>query len=110
MWLGVVLVAIAGVASVFMVRFLVALLRESSPSVCYWVVPELVDDDDAGKRPVALRPGVIGLALVAEYVVFAFGVLCVGIGHRVVEGLVDEPDVTALLGHDGQDRCHVPPG
>ena len=51
MWLGVVLVAIAGVASVFMVRFLVALLRERSPSVCYWVVPELVDDDDAAAQP-----------------------------------------------------------
>jgi hypothetical protein len=39
MWaaLMVAAVALAGVA--FMLRFLVALLREAAPSVCYWVVP-----------------------------------------------------------------------
>jgi hypothetical protein len=34
---GIAAIAWAGVA--FMLRFLVALLREGAPSVCYWVVP-----------------------------------------------------------------------
>jgi hypothetical protein len=40
MWLAVVLIAITCGGTVFMVRFLVALLREGAPSVCYWVIPE----------------------------------------------------------------------
>ena len=28
-----------GFGTAFMVRFLIALLREGSPSVCYWVIP-----------------------------------------------------------------------
>lgn len=39
MWAAWVVVAIALAATAFMLRFLIALLRESSPSVCYWVVP-----------------------------------------------------------------------
>jgi len=34
-----VVAAIALAAAAFMLRFLVALLHESTPSVCYWVVP-----------------------------------------------------------------------
>ena len=39
MWAAWVIAAIASAAAAFMLRFLVALLRESAPSVCYWVVP-----------------------------------------------------------------------
>jgi hypothetical protein len=39
MWAAWVIAAIALAAAAFMLRFLVALLRESAPSVCYWVVP-----------------------------------------------------------------------
>jgi hypothetical protein len=39
MWAGRVVAAIALVAVSFMLRFLLALLREGAPSVCYWVVP-----------------------------------------------------------------------
>jgi hypothetical protein len=39
MWAAWVIAAIACGAAAFMVRFLVALLRESAPSVCYWVAP-----------------------------------------------------------------------
>jgi hypothetical protein len=39
MWAAWVVTAIDLVAVVFMVRFLIALLREGAPSVCYWVVP-----------------------------------------------------------------------
>jgi hypothetical protein len=30
---------VGGFGTAFMVRFLIALLREGSPSVCYWVIP-----------------------------------------------------------------------
>src|SRR5258708_3771614 len=35
----VVVAGIALAAAAFMLRFLIALLREGAPSVCYWVVP-----------------------------------------------------------------------
>jgi hypothetical protein len=39
MWPAWILAAIALAGASFMVRFLVALLREGAPSTCYWVVP-----------------------------------------------------------------------
>lgn len=39
MWAALIVTAIASAATAFMLRFLVAMLRESAPSVCYWVVP-----------------------------------------------------------------------
>ena len=39
MWAAWIVAAIALAATVFMLMFLIALLRESAPSVCYWVVP-----------------------------------------------------------------------
>jgi hypothetical protein len=39
MWAAWVIAAIACAAATFMGRFLVALLREGAPSVCYWVAP-----------------------------------------------------------------------
>ncbi|MGA8623031.1 MAG: hypothetical protein WB660_31465 [Candidatus Sulfotelmatobacter sp.] len=39
MWAAGVIAAIALGAAAFMVSFLMALLREVAPSVCYWVVP-----------------------------------------------------------------------
>lgn len=39
MWAGTVVAAIALAAAAFMLRFLIGLLRESAPSVCYWVGP-----------------------------------------------------------------------
>ncbi len=39
MWAAWVVAAIALAAAAFMLRFLMALLREGAPSVCYWVVP-----------------------------------------------------------------------
>ena len=39
MWAAWVVAAIGLAAAAFMLRFLIALLRESAPSVCYWVVP-----------------------------------------------------------------------
>jgi hypothetical protein len=39
MWAGWGIAAIALAAAAFMLRFLIALLREGAPSVCYWVVP-----------------------------------------------------------------------
>jgi len=39
MWAVWVVAAIALAACVFMLRFLIALLREGTPSVCYWVAP-----------------------------------------------------------------------
>lgn len=38
MWAASVVAAIALAATAFMLRFLIALLRESAPSVCYWLV------------------------------------------------------------------------
>ena len=40
MWTAWVVAAIALAGAAFMLRFLMALLREGPPSVCYWVVPE----------------------------------------------------------------------
>ncbi len=39
MWPAWVIAAIALAGAAFMLRFLMALLREGAPSVCYWVVP-----------------------------------------------------------------------
>jgi hypothetical protein len=39
MWAVSVVAAIALAGFVFMLRFLIALLREGTPSVCYWVAP-----------------------------------------------------------------------
>ena len=39
MWAPWVVAGIALAAAAFMLRFLIALLREGAPSVCYWVVP-----------------------------------------------------------------------
>ena len=39
MWVAVTFAAIAVTGTAFMVWFLLALLRERAPSVCYWVVP-----------------------------------------------------------------------
>jgi len=39
MWAAWVVAAIALAGAAFMLRFLMALLREGPPSVCYWVVP-----------------------------------------------------------------------
>jgi hypothetical protein len=39
MWAAWVVAAIALAASAFMLRFLIALLSEGAPSICYWVVP-----------------------------------------------------------------------
>ncbi|HWY22740.1 MAG TPA: hypothetical protein VNX26_16045 [Candidatus Acidoferrum sp.] len=39
MWAAWVVAAIALAAATFMLRFLIALLREGAPTVCYWIVP-----------------------------------------------------------------------
>jgi hypothetical protein len=39
MWAALIVTAITSAATAFMLRFLIALLREGAPSVCYWVVP-----------------------------------------------------------------------
>jgi len=39
MWAALMVAAVALAGAAFMLRFLVALLREGAPSVCYWVVP-----------------------------------------------------------------------
>jgi hypothetical protein len=39
MWVAVTFVAIALTGTVFLLWFLFALLRESAPSTCYWIVP-----------------------------------------------------------------------
>jgi hypothetical protein len=39
MWAAWVVATIALAGAAFMLRFLMALLREGPPSVCYWVVP-----------------------------------------------------------------------
>ena len=39
MWAAWVVAAIALAAAAFMLSFLMALLREGAPSVCYWMVP-----------------------------------------------------------------------
>ncbi len=48
MWPTFALAVIAGVGTVFMVRFLIALLQEGAPSVCYWVVPARLDSQKQG--------------------------------------------------------------
>jgi hypothetical protein len=39
MWAAWIIAAIAWAGAAFMLRFLMGLLREGAPSVCYWVVP-----------------------------------------------------------------------
>ena len=39
MWAAWAVAAIALAATAFMLRFLIALLSENAPSVCYWLVP-----------------------------------------------------------------------
>jgi hypothetical protein len=68
MWAACVVAAIALSAAAFMLTFLVALLREGAPSVCYWVVPVRREAQLENKRyvrkesesvlvPLNLRPG-----------------------------------------------------
>jgi hypothetical protein len=45
MWAGWVVAAIALAGAAFMLRFLIALLREGAPSVCYCVVPVFPDPE-----------------------------------------------------------------
>ncbi len=45
MWEAWMVAAIALVAAAFMLRFLIALLREGAPAVCYWVVAARRDPD-----------------------------------------------------------------
>jgi hypothetical protein len=39
MWVAWVVAGIALAAAAFMIRFLIALLREKAPSVSYWIIP-----------------------------------------------------------------------
>jgi hypothetical protein len=39
MWAALVVAAVALAALAFMLMFLIALLRDGAPSVCYWAVP-----------------------------------------------------------------------
>jgi len=48
MWAAWIVAAISLGATAFMLRFLVALLREGVPSVCYWVVPVRREPEQAG--------------------------------------------------------------
>lgn len=43
MWASLMIAAVALAGAAFMLRFLIALLREGTPSVCYWVVPVRVE-------------------------------------------------------------------
>lgn len=56
MWPAFALAVIAGVGTVFMVRFLIALLQEGTPSVCYWVVAARLDPQKQGHLEVL--PGI----------------------------------------------------
>jgi hypothetical protein len=46
MWAAFALVVIACGGTAFMVRFLIALLREGSPSVCDWVIPVVAGEGE----------------------------------------------------------------
>ena len=46
MWSALVVAAIGLAAAAFMLRFLLALLREGAPSVCYWVIPSVAGDEE----------------------------------------------------------------
>jgi hypothetical protein len=56
MWGASVVAAIALAAAAFMLRFLIALLSESAPSVCYWVVP--VGGEPEGKEHLRVLRGI----------------------------------------------------
>ena len=51
-----VVAAIALAGAAFMLTFLIALLREGVPSVCYWVVP--VDRESQKKEQIKVRRGI----------------------------------------------------
>ena len=54
MWAAWVVAAIALAATAFMLRFLIALLRESAPSVCYWLVA-VRPEPEKERHPKVLR-------------------------------------------------------
>lgn len=54
MWASWVIAGIAFTGTAFMLRFLMALLREGAPSVCYWVTPGR-REARIGKHPDVLR-------------------------------------------------------
>jgi hypothetical protein len=54
MWAAWVVAAIALAATAFMLGFLMALLRESAPSVCYWLVAVRREPEKKG-HPKAVR-------------------------------------------------------
>jgi hypothetical protein len=50
MWAACVVTVIVLSAVAFMLSFLVTLLREGSPSICYWVVPDHWEAQSENKR------------------------------------------------------------
>jgi hypothetical protein len=54
MWAAWAVAAIAFAATAFMLRFLIALLRESAPSVCYWLVA-VRPEPEKERHPKVLR-------------------------------------------------------
>jgi hypothetical protein len=50
MWAAFVPVVIACVGTAFMVRFLIAVLREGPPSVCYWVIPVVAAEEERAQE------------------------------------------------------------
>jgi hypothetical protein len=52
MWVALVVAVIDCLAVGFMVRFLIALLREGAPSICYWVVLVRREPEKEGRQKV----------------------------------------------------------
>jgi hypothetical protein len=50
MWLAFVLGAITCGGTVFMIRFLIALIREGAPSVNYWVIPSVARSREGSEQ------------------------------------------------------------
>ena len=71
MWLAFVLVAITSAGTVFMIWFLIALLREGSPSVCYWVIPSVTGRGEERERKEAdFESDIWNLDLKAAFIKF----------------------------------------
>jgi hypothetical protein len=52
MWVAFALVVLTCGGNAFMIPFLIALLRERSPSVCYWVIPAVATEVEEREQEV----------------------------------------------------------
>jgi hypothetical protein len=103
-----VVAAIALAAAAFMLRFLIALLREGEPSVCYWVAPvrrEIEREAKTGEErnlgfPIRIYADEDSRSIESDYGGYRLELEYENSAKEYASGLfaLDAPTVSAILG------------